>query len=298
MPKIKNSDIMKEVILMLIMITGRRSSETIAAAFMEAILKSLEEKYDFLKYITVKNITYHEGIRRDTISIKSKISSVKPEVIGDAIETIIRVLCMDLEEDTGLFFIKELQDRLHEKYVLDLRKRGVDLELLKLEQKHLHEQLERKKAFIHHDEESEDSEIKVDMPNYSWKSVASFKYRNNICFLYDKNGKLLDKLNVNKLIEYYVRTLTDFGKLVLKENRVELNEKQQKLLQLLYERDVDEETAKFILKATSAEFNNMLQQLLRYEFLQYVSFDEIKLTEKGIELIEEKKKQAEEATAV
>ena len=286
MSKIENSDVLKKVMLTLIIITGHRSSETIACAFMEAIIKSLVEKYDFLKHVAIKNITYYEGAREDAITITSKIESVDPGIIGEAIESIIRVLCMDLEEDTGLFFIQELKSRLPDKYALKLEEMGVDLELLKLEQKHLHEQLERKKAFVHHDEaDTKETKIEVEPITYPWTSVSSFKYRNNICFLYDENGELLDKLSVDRLIEYYVRTLTDFGKLELKQNEIKLNEKQKKLLEMLYERDVDEESARFLLDVTKAEFTSMLQELLRYEFLQYVSFDEIRLTEKAIDFI-------------
>ena len=37
MVKTKNSDLMREVILLLVKIAGRRSSDTVASAFMEAI---------------------------------------------------------------------------------------------------------------------------------------------------------------------------------------------------------------------------------------------------------------------
>lgn len=288
--KTKNSDLIKEIILLIITIAGRRTSETVASAFMEAVLKTLERKYRFLKYIQIENVAYFEGHRSGAIHIKEqKVDSVDESEVGRAIESMIRVLCLDLEEDTGLFFIKEVKDNLDEKYLVKLRKCGVDLELLKLEQRHLFEQLEKKKSFIHSKEETADSEFKVEVPNYSWKEVKSFKYRNNVCFLYDKNGKLLDRLHVSKIIEYYVRTLTNFGKLVLKKDKVELTEKQLKLLALLNDRDLDEESAKHMLNATNAELNYIIHQLLRYEYLQYVSYDEIRITEKGIRTVEEKR---------
>jgi len=299
MPKIKNSDIIRHVILLLITITGRRSSsETVACAFIEAIIKTLQEKYDFLKYVDIKkSITYHEGTRDTAIYIKSDINSVEPEEIGEAIESIIRILCMDLEEETGLFFIKELKDRLNDTYFLELKKCGVDLELLRLEQKHLHEQLEKRKAIVDHTSDSEQINIQTNILKYAWDAVASFKYRNNICFLYDKNGKLLDKLHLNKIIEYYIRTLTDFGKLVEKSDKFEINEKEYEFLKMLYEKDMDYESAIFLLDVPPTEFNYILQELLRHELLQYVSYDEVKLTEKGIKTLEEKKKQAEKTIA-
>jgi len=290
MKRVSNSDIIEKIIVIIITIAARRTSATAASAFMEAILKTLERKYRFLKYITVKNIAYFEGDASDALEIKrTQIDSIDPEEIGRAAESIIRVLCMDLEEETGLFFIQEIKDNLDSDYTEYLEKCGVDLELLKLEQRHFFEQLEKKKTFFHEEEETEQSDFHVEVPNYSWKQVASFKYKNNICFLYDKDGKLLDRLHVSKIIEYYVRTLTNFGKLVLRKDKIELTEKQFKLLELLSEKDLDEESAKFLLKATTAEFSYTLHHLLRYEYLQHVSYDEVRITKKGLRAVEEKR---------
>jgi len=286
----KNSDLMTRVIYILVVIAGRRTSLTISSAFIEAILKTLEKKYDFLKHIKIKNMTYFEGDPINAIEIKkSEINSIAPEKIGEAIESIIRVLCMDLEEETGLFFLQELKEKLDSNFHEKLEECGVDLELLRLEQRHLFEQLERKKQYLHSEDETADSEFKIEIPNYSWKEVATFKYKNNVCFLYDKHGKPLDRLHVSKIIEYYVRTLTDFGKLVLKKDNVELTEREYRLLELLHDRDLDEESAKYFLDATTAEFTYTLQQLVRYEYLQYVTFDEIRITEKGIRTVEERR---------
>jgi hypothetical protein len=276
----------------LITITARRSSEAVASAFMDAILKTLKEKYSFLKYISIKNMTYYE---EKTVHIEPEVNSVKPELVGHAIESIIRILCMDLEEDSGLFFIKELKDRLGETFFLEFKKYGVDLDLLRLEQKHLHEQLEKKRLMIQHSLGEETKEIQTHILEYTWDSVASFKYRNNVCFLYDINGKLLDKLHLNEIIEYYIRTLTDFGKLVKKPDDIQITDKEYQFLEMLYERDMDEESAKFLLNINGADFNNMLQRLLQFELLHYVSDNEIKLTDQGIALLEEKRKASEAA---
>jgi hypothetical protein len=287
MSKIKNSDLLNRVLTTLITITARRSSEAIACAFMDAIIKTLKEKYGFLKYITIKNMTYYE---ENAIYTEPEINAVKPEFVGQAVESIIRILCMDLEEESGLFFIKELKDRLGETYIMEFKKYGVDLDLLKLEQKHLHEQLEKKRSMLQHGPETETKDVQAHILEYTWESVSSFKYRNNVCFLYDKNGKLLDKLHLNEIIEYYIRTLTDFGKLVKKSDDLEITVKEIEFLDMLYSRDMDEESAKFLLNIGEADFEHMIQRLLRYEFLQYVSDDEIKITDKGIAFLDEKKK--------
>jgi hypothetical protein len=262
---------------------------------MDAILKTLREKYVFLNYITIKNMTYYE---ENAVHSEPEINAVKPELIGHAIESIIRILCMDLEEESGLFFIKELKDRLGETYIMEFKKYGIDLDLLRLEQKHLHEQIEKKRAMVQHGPESDASEIQAHILDYTWQSVASFKYRNNICFLYDKNGKLLDKLHLNEIIEYYIRTLTDFGKLVKKPDDLDITDKEYDFLEMLHGRDMDAESAKFLLNMTAADFEHMLQRLLRFELLQYVADDEIKLTDKGIALLETRKKPLEASVVI
>lgn len=240
-------------------------------------------------------MTYYE---ENAIHTEPEINLVKPELIGHAIESIIRILCMDLEEETGLFFIKELKDRLGETYLLEFKKYGIDLDLLKLEQKHLHEQLEKKRSTVQHGSDTETKDIQAHILEYTWESVASFKYRNNVCFLYDKNGKLLDKLHLNEIIEYYIRTLTDFGKLVKKSEDMDITEKEYEFMEMLHGRDMDDESAKFLLNISEADFEHMLQRLLRYELLQFVSDDEIKLTDKGIVILEEKKRPLEPAVLV
>jgi len=297
MSTIKNSNLMVQVLALLIQITARRSSDTIACAFIEAIIKTLQEKYYFLKCISIKNVTYYEGSIANAIRIKSDFNFVKPELVGEAIEAIVRILCMDLEEETGLFFIKEFKDKLTESSLYELKIRGVDLDLLNLEQKHLHEQLEKRKALVHHESDENPAELQTHILNYTWDAVASFKYRNNMCFLYDKTGKLLDKLPLNKIIEYYIRTLTDFGRLVERPDEIVINDAEVEFLKMIYNRDMDEESARFFLRLTQAEFGHMLQRLLRAEMLQYVSEDEIKLTEKGVAFIEEKLKQTQNKTS-
>lgn len=293
MAKIRNSDLLSRVLVTLISITARRSSDTIACAFMEAIVKSLEERYSLLKNVIIQNIIYYEGSLESAVRIKSDINAVDSKIIGEIIESIIRILCMDLEEETGLFFIKEFKDKLGELYQIELKKIGVDLDLIRLEQKHLHEQLERRKALVEHGSESDIKDLQTNILQYTWDAVASFKYRNNICFLYDKNGKLLDKLYINKIIEFYIRTLTDFGKLVEKPDEIIPTEKEYTFLQMLYTRDIDDESAKFLLNLSDVDFHHMIERLLRGEFLQYISDVEIKLTDKGVQFLDEKKKQTE-----
>ena len=82
MTKIKNTDLVRKVIYIIIVIAGRRTSITISCAFMEAVLKTLQKKYDFLKYVTIKNLSYYEGDRSNAIQIKkSQVDSIDSKEI-------------------------------------------------------------------------------------------------------------------------------------------------------------------------------------------------------------------------
>ena len=285
MGKIRNQEFFYHVLHTLIAITSRRSSDTVACAFLQAILSTLTRRYPFLKLISIKNRAYYE---ENPVQISPEINKVKAEQIGESIQSIIRILCLDLEEESGLFFIKEFKDKLEDSFVAEFRRFHIDLDILQLEQQHFHEQLEKRRAVIQHISEVDSKPLPTHVIRYSWDRVASFKYRNNVCFLYDRNGKLLDKLKLNDIMEYYIRTLTDFGKLVKQEERLDVTDKEFEFLMILHTQDLYKQFAKYLLNISEAVFNHIVQRLLRYELLQYISENELKLTEKGIALIEER----------
>ena len=131
----------------------------------------------------------------------------------------------------------------------------------------------------------------VSLLGYSWKNVGSWKYDplQKTCVLYSKEGKELDRLNLDTIIESYVTNLTDeyedpSGEY---EEEVLLNDKEIELLRMLHTRDMDAELASVVLHVSKIEFENIVKKLLQSELLHYVSYNEIELTEEGIRFLTE-----------
>ena len=105
MVEIKNSEVLGGILRTLYMVASRRTSQTFAATVIGAIIKTLEQNYDFLRYINIENPEYTNS--EIVINISNEIDTVEPTKIGTAVEAIIRIVYMDLVGKTGLFFMKE-----------------------------------------------------------------------------------------------------------------------------------------------------------------------------------------------
>ncbi|MEM4258253.1 MAG: hypothetical protein QXL17_03760 [Candidatus Thermoplasmatota archaeon] len=140
MQKIQNDDIMKKVLTTMITISGRKTTEGYATSVLETLLKQLSSRYDFLKYIDVKDTQFVE--ERTPITVLSNVNVVSSEEIGKALHDIITTMNKNLGEDAGHFFIKEISRNLTEEYNNAIRSMGVDLNLMQLE--HEVNELERR----------------------------------------------------------------------------------------------------------------------------------------------------------
>ncbi|MEM0466433.1 MAG: hypothetical protein QXX20_02370 [Candidatus Thermoplasmatota archaeon] len=140
MQKIQNDDIMKKVLTTMITISGRKTTEGYATSVLETLLKQLSSRYDFLKYIDVKDTQFLE--ERTPITVLSNVNVVSSEEIGKALYDIITTMNKNLGEDAGHFFIKEISRNLTEEYNNAIRSMGVDLNLMQLE--HEVNELERR----------------------------------------------------------------------------------------------------------------------------------------------------------
>jgi len=294
MTALKNSEVLESILRALFSVASRRTTQTFAATVIGAIIKTLEQNYEFLRYVHVENPEYvnMEGI----IKISSEIDTFDHHQVGKAIEAIIRIVYMDLVGKTGLFFMKELKELAGEEIIAELKSYGVDLAILQTEQRYLHRQYRRKKQETRQTTKSKGDagthRDDVSLLGYTWKNVGSWKYDSiqKTCVLFDKDGKELDRLNLDTIIESYVTSLTEEyedSSSAYKEEVV-LTEKEIDLLKLLYSRDMDAETAEVILHVSKGEFERIVKRLLQNELLHYVSFNEIELTEEGINLLAQK----------
>ena len=285
MPELDNSKILENILKALYTVACRRTTHSFATAVIGAIIKTLQQNYDFLKYVRIKEMeTLGVG---DIISVDSDINSVDRVKVGKAIESLIRIVYMDLIGKAGLFFIKELKKHIKEEVVAELKKYGVDLAELQTEQRYLYRRQSGKKSHKKRDRDS--THDNVSLLGYTWDNVSSWEYDpvRRVCTLYDNNGNVLDQLNLDTIIESYVRDLTeDYDELPSNyKEEISLSLKEIELLQMLYSRDMDAETAIVLLHISKQEFEAMIQKLLKGEMLHYVSFNEIELTESGIKYL-------------
>lgn len=282
-----NSYILGEILCSLYHVAGRRTTNGFAAKVIGSIIKTLQQRYEFLKYVEVKDTgEYSED---EAIVISSEIDEVSRELIGKAIEAIVRVVYMDIIGKAGLFFIAELKRRAGEDLIIDLQSFGVDLASLQVEQHYLYRSRERKKRKTGKAAASE-----VSLLGYTWKNVSSWKYdpSQKICILYNKDGDVLDNLHLDTIIESYVKNLSQGLEEIPDEleKKIAISNKELQLLDMLRNRDMDAESAMTLLHVDKIEFESMVRKLLENELLQYTSYNVIELTEIGISYLSERLK--------
>lgn len=289
MGKYTNSYVLGHVLKALYHVAGRRTTQSFAAKVIGSIIKTLEQKYIFLKYVRINETG--TMIEDEVIAILPELDDVNRELVGRAIEAIVRVVYMDIIGKAGLFFIAELKRRAGDELMDELRNFGVDLASLQIEQHYLYRSRERKKSKVkkpHGD---------VSLLGYTWKNVASWKYdqRRQVCILYNKEGDVLDTLNLDSIIEDYVKNLSDTLEELPEGVEKDFNPstKEYNLLKMLQNHDMDAETAIHQLHVSEEEFNNMIKRLLENELLQYTSFNVIELTEIGLGYISKKEQEKE-----
>jgi hypothetical protein len=286
MIEMKNSEVLGGILRAVYTVASRRTTHSFAATVLGAIIKTLEQNYDFLKYVHIENLEVAN--KDEMISISPEIDLVVRSNIGKSIEAIIRIVYMDLVGKTGLFFMKELKQQAGERIIAELKNYGVDLALLQTEQQYLHRQNRRKKQNAHTITKGDTAKHRDDVSllGYTWKNVGSWKYDplQKTCVLYSKEGKELDRLNLDTIIENYVTNLTEEVEELPNEyvDEINLTDKEFELLKMLYSRDMDAETATVLLHISKREFEIIIRRLLHHELLHYVSFNEIELTEEGI----------------
>ena len=292
MPDITNSDIVRKILKGLFKVAGRRTSQHFVTKVLGAIIRTLENTYDSLKHIRLKedNIDVE-----DILNVSADINDIKTTKVCKAIEAVVRVVYMDLRGQGGLFFIKELKTHAGENVISEMRNNGVDLELMEIEQQYLNRQFVKK--HLDNDknlsEEEKNSRRDISLFGYAWDKVSKWDYdpEKKECIVYGENGKEVDKLNLDRIIKNYVGNLSDSGMIEKPSDfgvEIDISEKEYQLLKMMHSDDVDAETVLTTLDISMEELKNMTSRLLKVEMLHYVSNEEIELTEIGIDYLAEK----------
>lgn len=143
MPQINNSEVVRHVLKKIFDISSRKTNEGHTVSTMHESIKKLENKYDFLRHITIKDARFLEI--GEPITVMSDINVVKSDNVGEALYDIITTMNNALGKDAGHFFIKELRDNIEEEYQTTIEEMGLDLGLMQLENeiKKLEKKLQR-----------------------------------------------------------------------------------------------------------------------------------------------------------
>lgn len=287
----KNSVLLNDVIKSIYEVASRRTSSNFADETIGSSIRTLEGKYDFLKHVKITTKDFSSGGL--AINVTDDVNNVHPSLVGKAIEAIIRVVYNDLNEEAGLYFISELKQIAGDEITLGIIERNVDLEQVQMEQHYAHRRRDRKKA-IQKAIETGATEISKpeNLLGYTWSNVSKWKTEQGgkFCILYDKNGKALDRLNLDRIVQNYVEKLSSFTDADPKEveKQTRIYEKEYNLLKLMLEKDMDAEVAIRELNISKQELNDIIKKLSSMEILHYVDHQTIELTDVGVSYLSKK----------
>ena len=291
MSEFKNSDVVKHLLKAVVAVAGRRTLDSFVVKSISTIIKTLEQEYDFLRYVKVKDVIYSED--GESVIATSEIDSIDPFIVGKVIDIIIRRTYEGLDNDAGLYFITELKDYIGENYVSEIKNRGVDLDIIQSEQHELYSQQDRKNATptkeVEKEPRGEKQKKDEESLDYAWGDVSTWKYDNNVCTLYKSDDSLLDTLHLDLLVEDYVNRYTKYKEPETPPTTMlEISKKEFEFLETLYTRDMDIGLAIGLLDISKQELDSMVNKFLELDILQHISDTEVKLTQKGILCLLEK----------
>lgn len=291
MEKVKNSILLEAAIKAVYNVASRRTSVKFADETIGSSIKTLERKFDFLKHVNVSPRAAADGSFEVTVS--PDIDFISSDEVGKAIEALVRVVYNDMSADAGLYFITEFKENAGEEITSKIMDCNVDLDEVQLEQHYAFRRRERKKSIAEAARRGTlDRRQPENLLGYTWGNVSHWRHEpgSKYCTLYDKEGNVVDRLNLDRIIQNYVERLSGYIDVDAREieKEAKIYEKEYELLQLLLERDMDADTAMHMLKISRDELNNIIRKLSQMEMLQYVSYDTIELTDVGVGYLSKK----------
>ena len=90
MSQLKNSDVLEHILVSVIYIITRRTSERYAIVMVGNVIKQLLEKYVFLKNIRIKDTVYSEVV--DIVDVNLDINDVAEKEVGRAVGEFIKIV--------------------------------------------------------------------------------------------------------------------------------------------------------------------------------------------------------------
>lgn len=275
--------IIKEFIESMFTVSSRRTSLKFAEEIFSDAFNLLKKQYLLFKNLKITIQPEHLLSQAIQITFKGDITHLQRHDVTKALESLIRFIYDDISEESGLYFITEIKNHLRKDYIEQIIALGIDLDHIQSEQ---HLSYTRKKR----KQENEKTGEKENTLGYHWDEVSNWKFNeeSKSVDLYDHQGDIIDKIDLEQAIKHYVVSLSggsDMSAAGL-EHLLEEHEKTYSFLKLIYQENHDFDTAKNILNLTNEEIIKIIKELVEMKFLQYVSEDEVELTPSGKEFIQ------------
>ncbi len=123
---IKNSEIIENILIALIVIINQKLSETLAIKTMASTVKKLKENYELFNHIEISETRDSKGYY--SINALSSINNIDYIQISQAIEKLIEEVGIILECENDELFIKNLKEELGNKHLNAMKKIGINLD--------------------------------------------------------------------------------------------------------------------------------------------------------------------------
>ncbi len=124
--------LVKHVIKSLVDVLSEASAQSYAVLAVDNVLKKMDDRYGYLKYVKIDDTRYSEGI--NAISIPAGLNTIRSSEIGRAIQKIIESIAVSLGDEAGQYFIERFSQRLGKTYLMRMEEMGVNLHMIQLKQ--------------------------------------------------------------------------------------------------------------------------------------------------------------------
>ncbi|MEF8879479.1 MAG: hypothetical protein V5A64_03700 [Candidatus Thermoplasmatota archaeon] len=131
MPEFRNDELIGHLLQTVVEVIGRRTSENYSIMALEKVLNNLEERFDFLKEVGIKDTKFSES--EDAIIVESGVNTVEIDELINASKLLLRGIIKILGENAGFFFIKEIKESLPYEYQQSFEENGLDLDAMQNE---------------------------------------------------------------------------------------------------------------------------------------------------------------------
>jgi hypothetical protein len=254
---------------------------------VERTLIQLEKQFPVFSYVNIIKTQYVNQV--PSIQVLNSIDSTSKEVMKSVIEALLRHVSYEVHDSIGLYFINEFIDNTGPNVKDVLIDMGIDLYELQLE---LHDAylLNKRRKVI---EENNRSDMNENTTNntlgYTWKDISYWKHEEGsvYCNLYDNNGSVIDRINLDRVIRNYIEILSGEQELSTDDlqRTIHIYEREYTLLKLMLEQDMNAEAAMSFLQISREDLNDLVRKLHKMNMIEYISDNTVKLTDKAIEYV-------------